>query len=67
MATLTHNTRIQNIQHASGEQLLLLAVFGTDRLRQRINRELDRRARLTRDVSRHRPAMHGPASSFAAA
>ncbi len=34
----------QNLRHASGEQLLMLAVFGPQTLKSKIDRELDRRA-----------------------
>jgi len=40
----------RNIHRASGEQLLLMAVFGNARVKQAVDRELDRRARLG-----HRP------------
>ena len=36
----------RSLQHASGELLLLMAVLGGRRLKKRIDRELDRRARL---------------------
>jgi hypothetical protein len=44
MSATTHSTLGQDIRHASGEELLLLAVFGSPKLKTRIDRELDRRA-----------------------
>ena len=40
------NTSSRSLQHATGEQLLLMAVFGSQQTRRVIDRELDRRARL---------------------
>jgi hypothetical protein len=37
-------TTTDQLRHANGEALLLLAVFGPPKLKSRIDRELDRRA-----------------------
>ena len=37
-------TATQDLDHKSGEELLLLAIFGPQRMKPRIDRELDRRA-----------------------
>lgn len=44
MCTLLKTTTGQNLRRASGEQLLLLAVFGPSYLKHQIDQELDRRA-----------------------
>ena len=41
MLTTNHT---QNLRKASGEELLLLAILGSPKLKARIDRELDRRA-----------------------
>ena len=45
-----------SVRYASGEELLLLAVFGAPRTKRVIDRELDRRAVLRRDTMRFRTA-----------
>jgi hypothetical protein len=42
--SLTTTSHRPNLRKASGEQLLLLAVFGPKNLKQKIDDELDRRA-----------------------
>tara|TARA_R110002111_G_scaffold171056_4_gene236697 strand:- start:600 stop:803 length:204 start_codon:yes stop_codon:yes gene_type:complete len=44
MATMLTNNQTRNLRQASGEELLMLAIFGGDQVRDSINRELDRRA-----------------------
>ena len=44
MCTILKPTRTQNLRKASGEELLMLAVFGRPQLKSQIDRELDRRA-----------------------
>ena len=44
MCTILEMTTGQNLRQTSGEQLLLLAVFGPSYLKHQIDHELDRRA-----------------------
>lgn len=55
----------QNIRQASGEKLLLLAVLGTEELRGKIDRELNRRA--VAGVAGKRPQRPGWRSSYSSA
>lgn len=45
----TTKTNRRNLSKASGEELLLLAIFGPSSMKAKIDRELDRRA--TRDTA----------------
>jgi hypothetical protein len=45
-----------SVRYASGEELLLLAVFGAPQSKSVIDRELDRRAALRRAAMRFRAA-----------
>ena len=54
-----------SVRYASGEELLLLTVFGAPRTKRVINRELDRRAALRRDAMRFRTATTLPSKRAA--
>ena len=51
-----------SFRYASGEELLLLTVFGAPRTKRVVDRELDRRAALRRAAVRFRSAVAGTAS-----
>lgn len=44
MATMLTNNQTRNLRQASGEELLLLAIFASTGMKTKIDRELDRRA-----------------------
>jgi hypothetical protein len=46
-----------SVRYASGEELLLLTVFGPSRAKRVVDRELDRRASLRRHAMRFRSAV----------
>jgi hypothetical protein len=52
MCTILNTTTSQNLQHTSGEELLLLAVLGPANLKPQIDHELDRRALVCAASSR---------------
>ena len=41
---------VRRVRQASGEKLLMLAVLGNARVKQAVERELDRRSRLGRQI-----------------
>ena len=63
MATILNTNQTRNLRQASGEELLLLAVFGNPGLKPRIDRELDRRA--LSDIAGGQGVVPHPANSFA--
>jgi len=62
MATILNNNQARNLRQASGEELLMLAVFGNPGLKPRIDRELDRRA--LSDIAGGQGVVPHPATAF---
>ncbi|MEM9295388.1 MAG: hypothetical protein AAGA57_06265 [Planctomycetota bacterium] len=61
---MTYRTKPQSIRQATGEQLLLMSIFGHADNQQRIDQELDRRAR--QGVTRRHPARNASTRPHAA-
>ena len=62
MCTILNNTNGQNLCRASGEELLLLAVLGSPQMKMKIDRELDRRARM--DIAGGRGVVPHPTAMY---
>ncbi len=62
MATILNTNSTRNLRQASGEELLMLAVFGSPGLKPRIDQELDRRA--LSDIAGGQGVVPQPSSTF---